>query len=651
MHKRILLGCYLILSSGSAGQCREDNAQQSSPTPFVLVDPAKSPVVFSWTQLKNGSANVVAFNSSAVEIKVTASLTPLDPFPIDSSSTTPLPIVVSPPSVTPIASLHSQSFALRLSQTAAPLPGTYAGLLVVQDISGKTAPFTQEVRVTVDGPQPLVPKVTVTMWRLFPLGDDSPWCGQDVSIPLRDPHAAEALHGALVGALRNDAGGWTRVRWKETVQSASNPNIQASPTQAVPLLFVDPPPAAGKYEGDLTLSRDPEKASLTLTVIAKDNVVPPILVIVVGTYLAFVVKRYLGVKRITWSLREKEAELGDAYRKSATQFRDISRGQSFATYSISADVEAKRQEILDHLTAIEKSWATSIASDNTDYTAACSLLQSLQSGIAAWPSLAEGLAALSSAFQLATNEIDGSLMEPTTTDPGSPTFFEQVNDLLQGRAIPVVNLPQLSANVAAATALTVNWTKAVTNAVTITGKVRETKLPPKATDEQKTDFEALRDLTAALWVHLWGIRSSADLDNILGPGGDFDSVNTHFAQMKIELPSIRPRKLTTPSMAGSGELAEVPLPSWFSNISEALSTPDDSERATSFRAAIFRYDLASTLFAGAIGLLTGLNLFYLGKPFGTFQDYVALLLWAAGTKAALDVVVAVLDKLVSPLTH
>ena len=46
-----------------------------------------------------------------------------------------------------------------------------------------------------------------------------------------------------------------------------------------------------------------------------------------------------------------------------------------------------------------------------------------------------------------------------------------------------------------------------------------------------------------------------------------------------------------------------------------------------------------------IAILTGLNSYYFSQPFGTLKDYVGLFLWAAGTKATLDILGAVLDKL------
>ena len=44
---------------------------------------------------------------------------------------------------------------------------------------------------------------------------------------------------------------------------------------------------------------------------------------------------------------------------------------------------------------------------------------------------------------------------------------------------------------------------------------------------------------------------------------------------------------------------------------------------------------------------SGLSSNYLGKPFGTVQDYFTLFVWAAGTKVGLDIVTAALDKLVA----
>jgi hypothetical protein len=43
-----------------------------------------------------------------------------------------------------------------------------------------------------------------------------------------------------------------------------------------------------------------------------------------------------------------------------------------------------------------------------------------------------------------------------------------------------------------------------------------------------------------------------------------------------------------------------------------------------------------------VAVLTGLDSFYLGRPFGTIKDYVGIVVWALGTKVTVDMVSAAL---------
>ncbi len=74
---------------------------------------------------------------------------------------------------------------------------------------------------------------------------------------------------------------------------------------------------------------------------------------------------------------------------------------------------------------------------------------------------------------------------------------------------------------------------------------------------------------------------------------------------------------------------------------------DDTQRAELLEQTIDRWDKLSVLLAFLIAVITGLNSNYWGKPFGTFQDYAVLFLWAAGTKVGVDIIAAVTDKFVS----
>jgi len=76
----------------------------------------------------------------------------------------------------------------------------------------------------------------------------------------------------------------------------------------------------------------------------------------------------------------------------------------------------------------------------------------------------------------------------------------------------------------------------------------------------------------------------------------------------------------------------------------------DERRASFLARAIREGDIAIAIFAIIIAELIGLNTKYLGfKAFGTVKDYVDLFVWGAGTKATLDIVTVLLDRVSSSL--
>lgn len=82
--------------------------------------------------------------------------------------------------------------------------------------------------------------------------------------------------------------------------------------------------------------------------------------------------------------------------------------------------------------------------------------------------------------------------------------------------------------------------------------------------------------------------------------------------------------------------------------SKRPSQASDQGRAAFFSRAIREGDIAITAFAFIIAELIGLNTKYLGfRAFGTVKDYVDLFVWGAGTKATLDIVTVLLDKVSS----
>lgn len=313
---RVAIGClFLAFFAGPTN----GKAFASSLT---LVGSLKSSPVLTWAQIRDGNGAILINNASphAINVKVELCVVPET---IEGNFA--LPVALTESEAT-IRANEVHRFVVQAESNKIPAPGSYMVTLVLKDSSGKTEPSQQQFKITVAQLTPILPKLTTYIWRLAPLGSSSPWHSLTVPIPLKHSYLTADTCTDLLAALRSDAG------------DSITANYRCTPGKARELA-IDEPSAAGKYEGDITLGQYPEKTTVDLTVVAKDIVLYPILVIVVGTYLAFRVKRYLGVVRIAWGLREQEAELALAYHASSQRFENIAEGQPFSGLSMQTDVE------------------------------------------------------------------------------------------------------------------------------------------------------------------------------------------------------------------------------------------------------------------------------------------------------------------------
>jgi hypothetical protein len=186
----------------------------------------------------------------------------------------------------------------------------------------------------------------------------------------------------------------------------------------------------------------------------------------------------------------------------------------------------------------------------------------------------------------------------------------------------------------------------------LTAEYRALSMKSGLSPEVRTVLATALNQIVSLWVKLWAIEDSAGLNALLVNGGDITQCTIQLEQVKALLGSGVRRSLTTATAAlfsASSDKARVE--DWFRSPGDLDLPANDQRRAKLLEQRITRSDVQSSLFAGFVGLLTGLNLFYVGKPFGTFADYVSLFLWAAGTKAALDILLAVIDKLAAVNNH
>jgi hypothetical protein len=649
--KVVIIGAFISLAPLPVSSMNppDNTPDKTKPAASILVqvDPAKNSQTFTWEQLKSGGAVFVIRNPGGESRKLRdvsevlferlpqASIAANGKAPA-GGQTTFAGKVEAVPAQAEIKAYESQRFQLGIGGSAPPVqpvPGVYLAWVVVDEADSKNQPLSQQIRVTVPGPQPLLAKASTTIYRLTPFGC---WQSHEVAVPLLNPEVKSILGGRKVGALRKSTGDWVAVKWADPQSTAEGDTAWLS---------IDDPPSAGTYDGDLVLNEDPDKVPLNVSVVAKDIIVWPILVIVLGTYLAYKAKRYLGLVRITWSLREQEAELGTFFKQNEEEFQTNPNTPSIGDYSIAADVNDQRKKICQLLDKLELTVSTNLDMTNLDYKEVCDRLRALQTGIAAWPALGKSLASLAQQNTDVLNSIDKAEMESPGKLPNFPAFCLLVQNLLQGKEIPVAQIAPLTQQADNLTALVTAWQKTYTQAGEQTNQFRQTRSQVNApTPEEKTALGALTADVTTMWVDLLETTTSDDLTKA---NGDVSKVVADLANFPSGRRLVFAMRSMPVSFLLEGFRAHQAQKAVRSAATLQLNLPENDQlRAELLQKSIARRDVEAAVFAGFVGLLTGLNTLYLGKPFGTLQDYVGVFLWAAGTKVALDLLTAALDKFV-----
>jgi hypothetical protein len=629
------LALFLVtLSTLSTGGKSDDSS--IPPSPLQVVGSVKSSAVLTWVQIHDGNGSVAVFNSSPKSITVKPDLQQVREALEETSLVHPLPISLTE-NITTIQPNELHRFVIKPDLPKSPIPGTYAVTFILQDVSAQTEPLQQQIKITVASLPPLFSKTNVTLWRLVPLWSASCWRQRRITVPLARSYETFTSCTRFQSALISDSG------------RSVTANYQCSATQARELVF-DSPHAAGKYVGDVTLAQYPDKVTEQFTIIAKDIVLYPMLVIALGTYLAFLAKRYVGVLRIIWGLQEEQAKLQLASKSSEEKYEEIAREQPFSNCSIKDDVDRQLNEISQFARKLKDRGTTTISPSDPDYVKALVDVQSLRDVTRAWPRLAETFRSLTEAARTVRELFAQSNAMNTQDDP---QVVHLAFSLMTQGSLPTSKVASLTDQASSLQQLLKDWSEAFQRNLAL--RTIYDKIPKDGnySDAQKAILSNLASEFAALPVQLWGVSSPSDLLQLTGFGGTFNTIAAQLAQFPAEPTPEEALRSSFQMLAAAPSPSSVFNPFFWASVWRPLELrpeADPARRITQLRFAMRRSDLAATVFAGFIGLLTGLNTFYIDKPFGSLQDYVSLFLWAAGTKAVLDLLLAVLDKFIPPVS-
>jgi hypothetical protein len=595
MSSAILIGALLSAAAGST----------PAPAPALLAaaEASRAELTWTWRQIQRQEAGFTLVNKGSSSLTVKPDLLGF------AEGRSDLKLQVLPQTNQTIGPWRSYWFAVQATG-ARPAPGVYPGLVRFLDPTGKILLVVQ-VTVSVPGPDMLQGKLVETRWRWSPFGGGlvHPW------LPVPDD-AADILNnrGAPFAYLRSDTGGWAKLEWAKV----DHGKYRAA-------FCIDRPLAAGKYDAEVALSDAPAKAPLAISVIVQDLVMWPAAVILIGSYAAYRAKRYVGVLRVTHTLRLEEAEVGVAFEEASARFQASAGGRPWAR-SLLADFEERRKRVRQQIEAIERSPATAIDASSKAYQDAVSGLADLETAVDRWPALGDALAALSGAAAGIGPRFDGADLRPREDGRDAPDFAPAVRQELQAAAVKVADLAARIEQATQDRMLCVRWAAARSVLVELTRQAAA--LPDQA---------AIRTQVVGVWEGLYSVQDAVSLGGVTAPGGAIE-------QFRLAIERLAGQGGAVGLMA-SDAVSRAVTAALGSFVERPRRAVPDRRRARELRQGIGRSDNLVAWYGAALGLLTGLSVLYLGKPFGSLADYVAVLLWAAGAKVGLDLMLSVVDRL------
>lgn len=641
----VLMRCSLaliLLSTAGASSTAAPQAAAATAGPVAAQEQSQCLKLFSFTQTDlisldwttDGEKRIEVASADLYAYKLNVRITDLV-LKDGSGKLIPTSDLIAVEPLSPLLDNGSLIISLRLKSTLPIKPGIYLGSLLVSGDASDPAKkeanaciIRRQVQLIVPYISPLIEQATIHAYRMLPF-TSLLWCNE-CDVPLKSEFRSETTSirkGTLLGVLKREQGGIATVLWTgQTGGSAGGALLL--PLEVAGISH------AGQYKGQLKLNPASEKAgNVDLTLNVADFVLWPILVVAFSIWLSLRTQRYINVERLLWKLQEQEAALGVLFRESQRDFALAALDSPYASYSIAASITENRRRLREQIAALRASSSLTLDQTSETYKSIIATFKSLRELSAIWVAFAGDLRALETALK--TNGDVGK--PPPGVNDNLPGLLASYAELLIGREITVeqfLALQQDVRNAAMAATLWFTLKNRIEKDKELLAqlKANEDKLTEESKAKLKSTALTLREVLGRLWV----AKTVTELTDLIMSGGDLDLTERSLRAIAGEIDDQIHQPGGTLSMTSTLHDLQS-LSDAFTPISDKSDAPaGDAERERYFATAIRRWDTFMAWLAFIIAVLTGLNVYYLGKPFGTIKDYVELLLWGIGTKIVVD---------------
>lgn len=549
-------------------------------------------------------------------------------------------------------------------------PADYVGSITVSDADTDTV-VRRTVQLAVENPQaktvpePMVEDWTVRAYRLFPLVDALPWIQTSYNLfvdqPIRLSGQSLPLDAKPEEKSKLDPMAGKRLGFAEggpgsaAVVVSTGKLVTMSDNVVGLKLAFDGLGRPGKYEGKLDFDPDDDE-TVALTVEAKDIVLWPMLVILGGLMAGLRAKRYIGKGRKVLVLQEREAQAGTDFDDAQKRFSEKAVGKPYATYSIEDKLADCRKELQEKLKRLASAQLVTLNETDPDYTSVVKDLERVETAVKAWASFGDKLVTLDSALGLVEAKAENAprpRISPTERAVTRPAFLTNARKLLTGQPMTLDLFESKLQEVDKATTLARSWGESSDRVEELLKLIANLERHPDAMEEdEKRQLRRAKRTVSEAHSELW---RAEDADQLQSKAAiqDLDEAESILWGLRYVLPE---------NLAVEGERAMAaerrPAPHRFGDVlllnkafvsdDEVVTRagpPDDAARARLYADAREKADGRLWWLALALALVTGLASLYIGKPFGTFWDYVNAAAWGASTVLAVSALSAALEGL------
>ncbi len=450
---------------------------------------------------------------------------------------------------------------------------------------------------------------------------------------------------SVIGQLVSDHGEHATVRWKQD-DTSTDSAVAATPIDRRSLSGIagvdveDLKP--GHYEGTISFNSGAEqKSPITLTVIAQTSMLWPLLTIAVGVVLATLIAG-VGNARNAFALGHQILELTAVNEQAKKAFHSAVSGTP-TRYNANADFEIQQRQLSQGVIGFfAKRLFLPIDNDyKTFVTERVAAIGVLQEQLQALPQLGADVKALSHLVERVASKVGHP---PASHGPGltrEPRCIETGRRLVLGHIITCADIESVRKQIHDQSQLLENWIVLYLRLLAGSSAIKHS-LPRLAhAGADAAAIRALEDAMAQYFVRLWEVDA---LDGLHEVATHVDELWAKYAGL---LATLNRRPDGAVSLT-SGAAVTVASGLIFSPFKPSSSTPQsDARKAMLLRRAVILGDWTTALWGFAIAALTGLSLYYFGKPFGSLEDYIALFLWSASAKVAVDMFVGFATRLAS----